>query len=261
MKVINRFYVYLHRRKSDSTVFYIGKGTGKRKNKTIDRSSKWKDIANMHGFYSEILYGNLTNSEALEIETNLIRNPPIEWELVNSVESQKILHIDESILGSYYYDESSPTFLRYTKNTTRAKSGSPAGYKDAYGYMRVSRNRKHFKIHRIIYKLFYPKIDIDNLVINHIDGNKLNNNISNLEAISVAENNARTAIQRGILRSDNKTGVTNITLISNGFGLYYYRVMYKDKEFKDRSKNFSCKKFGQACAFDRAKSFLIEVST
>jgi hypothetical protein len=53
------------------------------------------------------------------------------------------------------------------------------GYKDAYGYMLVGIGYKMFKMHRIVAQallsdfLDYPEVD-------HIDGNKANNDISNL---------------------------------------------------------------------------------
>lgn len=54
------------------------------------------------------------------------------------------------------------------------------GWVDSHGYRRVNIKRKGMLVHRIVAKTF-----IDNKAgysqINHIDGNKLNNNINNLE--------------------------------------------------------------------------------
>lgn len=49
--------------------------------------------------------------------------------------------------------------------------------------------RKDFLVARLVAFTFYEK-DIDDLslTVNHIDGNRLNNNISNLELISLADN-------------------------------------------------------------------------
>ena len=44
--------------------------------------------------------------------------------------------------------------------------------------------------HRLIYASFYPFVEL--LTINHIDGNKLNNKISNLENITQLENNMKS---------------------------------------------------------------------
>ena len=45
-----RFYVYIHRRKTDGSIFYVGKGSGKRALDRHNRSDWWKSIAARHGF-------------------------------------------------------------------------------------------------------------------------------------------------------------------------------------------------------------------
>lgn len=62
-----------------------------------------------------------------------------------------------------------------------------AGYKELYLY--TTESRKCFKVHRLIMTTFCPiDKDISNLQINHIDGNKANNNINNLEWCTRSEN-------------------------------------------------------------------------
>ena len=61
------------------------------------------------------------------------------------------------------------------------------------GYLAVqlSKNstRKSFQIHRLIALEFIPNSDPENKTqVNHIDGNKLNNNIDNLEWVTPSEN-------------------------------------------------------------------------
>lgn len=60
------------------------------------------------------------------------------------------------------------------------------------GYLRVdlydkNGNRKHFKIHRLVAQAFIPNPE-NKPQINHIDGNKHNNSITNLEWVTDAEN-------------------------------------------------------------------------
>lgn len=61
---------------------------------------------------------------------------------------------------------------------------------NTWGYLSVSLyndgNRKVFTIHRLVALHFIEK-NLD-LVVNHIDGDKLNNNVYNLEFITQAEN-------------------------------------------------------------------------
>ena len=48
---------------------------------------------------------------------------------------------------------------------------------------------KTFQVHRIEFQSFYPEEDLEGFVINHIDGDKTNNKLSNLEKTTYAENN------------------------------------------------------------------------
>ena len=59
---------------------------------------------------------------------------------------------------------------------------------------------KTIKVHRLVMMSFYPLSDVllyDNKVINHIDGNKSNNNVNNLEWLSIL-NNTRHAWNCGL---------------------------------------------------------------
>ena len=66
------YYVYLHRRKSDGLVFYVGKGRNYRCKATNGRTKFWKNVANKHGWTHEILQGNLSEQEAFELEIDTI---------------------------------------------------------------------------------------------------------------------------------------------------------------------------------------------
>jgi hypothetical protein len=68
----SRFYVYVHRRKTDNTVFYVGKGCGTRIYKTVDRSIFWQNIVNKNGVIKEFVLKNLTEPQAIDLEVQLI---------------------------------------------------------------------------------------------------------------------------------------------------------------------------------------------
>ena len=55
------------------------------------------------------------------------------------------------------------------------------------GYERVAMNGTHKYVHRLVADSFYDG-DHSNMDVNHIDGNKLNNNVSNLEWCTRQEN-------------------------------------------------------------------------
>lgn len=57
--------------------------------------------------------------------------------------------------------------------------------KSKTGYLRVSIKGKDMYVHRLVMLAFYGKSD---LTVDHIDGNKENNNLNNLEYVTQAEN-------------------------------------------------------------------------
>lgn len=58
-------------------------------------------------------------------------------------------------------------------------------------------NKKLFKIHRAVAETFIPNLE-HKPTINHIDGNKLNNNVNNLEWTTYSEN-TKHAINNGLI--------------------------------------------------------------
>lgn len=103
---------------------------------------------------------------------------------------------------------------------------------DSKGYLRVSLSKngvtKTHKIHRLVAQAFIP--NPDNLPqVNHIDGNKTNNRVDNLEWCSQSEN-MRHACKTGLKRND---GEFNTQSKLTEADVRYIRAVYKarDKEF------------------------------
>lgn len=59
-----RFYVYIHRRKDNNAIFYVGKGSGQRAYSKHDRNKHWRHIASRCGFDVEIVANSLAEHEA-----------------------------------------------------------------------------------------------------------------------------------------------------------------------------------------------------
>lgn len=68
----NIFYVYLHRRATDNKVFYVGKGKKKRAWDKTNRSNYWKYTESKHGLVVEVVFENLTEDEAFQVEKDTI---------------------------------------------------------------------------------------------------------------------------------------------------------------------------------------------
>jgi hypothetical protein len=86
------------------------------------------------------------------------------------------------------------TYIQNSKTVTRTFYSRLLKPKFTWdGYYEVTLQslgkRKYVRLHRVIFEAFNDKIP-NGLVINHKDGNKLNNNLNNLEVVTVAENNA-----------------------------------------------------------------------
>jgi hypothetical protein len=66
------FYVYVHRKATTGSIFYCGKGQGKRAWDKTERNRHWKIVAKKHGVIVEIVQDGLQEWAAFELETDLI---------------------------------------------------------------------------------------------------------------------------------------------------------------------------------------------
>ena len=155
----------------------------------------------------------------------------------------------------FYYDESSPSCLRWSEDRFSGKSngkleinkGDPAGDLTDKGYYRVIVNGKRLFAHRVIYEMFNGKIPT-NKFIDHIDGVRSNNTINNLRLVS-CEGNSRNHKKR----KTNKTGITGVTLLTTHKGKYeHYMAHCYDLKGNRITKSFSVIKYGKEAAFQLA---------
>ena len=161
----------------------------------------------------------------------------------------KTINVDsEELKDSFYYDETSPTFIRHVKDKwsgrnfskLEVRKGDVAGGK--YGdYMGVGYKGKMIPIHRVV-MLLHGK-DVNNKQVEHIDGNTLNNRISNLRVVSGAVNTRNRPI-----RVTNRTGVTGVSF-KTANGRNYFTAFCNTLDGKNKSKNFPINKLGIMVAF------------
>lgn len=109
----------------------------------------------------------------------------------------------------FYISESSPSGLRWAvRRNNRTPKDSPAGCIDSNdGYYVVKFNYKKLRLHRVIAVLSGILPDYDSpYIVDHIDGNMLNNRVCNLRAVTVRGNTQNKARHRaGYLVGAHKT--------------------------------------------------------
>lgn len=121
----------------------------------------------------------------------------------------------------------------------RNKYMKPVKNKSGYSVIQLHKNMKFktFTIHRLIAKAFIPNPN-NYPCINHIDGNKLNNDISNLEWCT-HKHNSQEAVRIGLF--DNVKKIQRENAIKNNLSKYHIlanEVTKKKVSQYDKNGNF-----------------------
>ena len=113
------------------------------------------------------------------------------------------------------------------------------GSTDKNGYLRVSLRRngtpvqKTYKIHRLVKIIFDPVEDFENLSIDHIDGDKRNNDISNLDWCSASENVKRAIKNKQIYKNRRDLSDEEVINICEWLQKGYSPQMIAQKFYSD----------------------------
>lgn len=215
---MNKYYVYCHCFKDTNEIFYIGKGSGRRVFSKC-RTPLWKSLVASREYYSMKIKDNLEENEAIDLENELLLEFNTEANIAQKSNKVKKIVYDY-IKEIVEYDETSPTFLRYLvpRANGAIPAGSVAGSFDSEGYGQVYIKDRLYKIHRVIYCLFLKSDLNSNLLVDHIDRNKSNNNISNLRLTNHSGNAKNIDWTKS---KPTNTGERAISLRDN-----YYRVLW-----------------------------------
>ena len=103
-------------------------------------------------------------------------------------------------------------------------------HKNSQGYIYVTINKKRVRLHRLIAKK-YIKNKFELPCVDHLDGNKENNNIKNLEWVSYSVNSKRAFNMNENMRRFNKKGYSKII------------ISEKNNERKEHTSIRTCAKY------------------
>lgn len=100
---------------------------------------------------------------------------------------------------------------------------------------------KNYKQHRVIMSLYLGRCLTPYEIVDHIDGDCLNNRRENLRCCSYSENSRNQS-----LSGNNKTGYAGVYLLQNTDGHRYYRAQWTDDATGKRvNRSFSISKYGE----------------
>lgn len=155
----------------------------------------------------------------------------------------------------FIYDETSPTSLAWAvarygglphNRICVVDIGDVAGCINVHGYGEVKLNGKSYKTHRIIWEMSNPTLkpgeDLD-----HIDGDRLNNRLTNLRVC-----NDKVNSQNRVMRSDNTSGVTGVTRIVSEGTRSYWTAKWTSEDGRELSRSFRIDVHGNELALDMA---------
>lgn len=167
---------------------------------------------------------------------------------------------DTDFSNYFYYDESSPSCLRWKIDIRCGKDGRILTHKagDEAGtqlYRKgkpkcysVVLHKKPTAVHRII--LLLHGADLQTGIVDHVDGNPFNNVVSNLRVVGY-EGNARNCSAY-----KNSTGIKGVSKVScknpQGVVYWYYEAYAVGLDGKLTRRKFSIQKLGEDVAFTLA---------
>lgn len=88
--------------------------------------------------------------------------------------------------GLYSIEEDGRVYSHYSKRYMKTSID-----KDGYRTISLRNNNNgysHFGIHRLLMIAFHPIENMEEMSVDHIDGNKMNNSLNNLQWVTVEEN-------------------------------------------------------------------------
>lgn len=148
------------------------------------------------------------------------------------------------------YDQESASGLRWIRGAGngRVRAGMEAGTLHHSGYFDVKFNGKIYRVHRVVYELEVGPIP-KGMTVDHLDGVRTNNLISNLTVKTQRANN-----QNKRMYSNNSSGIKGVHEVTHK-GATYWVAHWKAMDGTPKNKWFNCQTHGSDVAKAMAISF------
>lgn len=166
----------------------------------------------------------------------------------------KCHYLTDEILKSFVYDEHSPSKLSWNidiysgrhRSIHKVVKGTHCTFKSSQNRYYVMLRGKNYSVSRIVYFIHDPLGD-QTKIVDHINGDPADNNISNLRLVDTKLNSRN-------LRKRLTTEVTGVQYREVG-GYAYWVARYTDMNGLPVEKCFSCLKLGNDVAKQEAILF------
>lgn len=209
----NHYCVYLHRRKDNNDIIYVGEGTESRArkiNKSANRNKAYNELLDSTELYSEIYKRGLTKNESQELEEILIAKFRGEGQPLTNYHYRSygaLAYFKHEYSDKFIIDPTSPSGLRWREDRyLNSENGHKLANKGdvAGGLNPISGYWTYMSkmCHRIVYAIAHGECPAI-ITVDHIDGNKNNNSTDNLQLLSREDNTRKATKERNWLKGEN----------------------------------------------------------
>lgn len=171
-----RFCVYLHKRKDNGEVFYVGSGAERRPNVLVkgSRSAAWDAVKDQTDIDVEVVATGLTKAESILEEAATIERLKESCNLINKATPANHRELTREMFPGFEYAPETEGFV--------TRNGKPVCLGTTRNVRRVTYKQEKYPAHRVIWALVHGSCPTD-MLVDHVNGNPLDNRIENLRLV------------------------------------------------------------------------------